>query len=205
VTCPWPPDFLEVLRWQWEEVVAPYWIKRSKFAADHGVKIAIEMHPGFVVYNPETLLKLRSIAGPAIGCNYDPSHMFWQGIDPIAAIDWLGSLVYHAAAKDTRINDNCKIYGVLDERFTRIPLSENPTGLGGRHVVNKWPADSAWDFVAVGRGHDADFWARFLQALERVDPNMAVNIEHEDTELGQLEGLQVAAETLKAANSATVG
>ena len=63
---------------------------------------------------------------------------------------------------------------------------------------------SAWDFVAVGRGHDVDFWARFLQALERVDPEMAVNIEHEDVELGQLEGLQVAAQTLKAANSAVV-
>ena len=83
-------------------------------------------------------------------------------------------------------------------------MSENPTGLGGRHVVNKWPEDSAWDFVAVGRGHDTQFWARFLQALERVDPDMAVNIEHEDVELGQLEGLQVAAETLKAANSATI-
>ena len=94
---------------------------------------------------------------------------------------------------------------MLDDRFTRIPLSENPTSLGGKHVVNKWPEDSAWDFVAVGRGHDVDFWARFLRALEQVDPNMAVNIEHEDVELGQIEGLQKAAETLKAANSALVG
>ena len=54
------------------------------------------------------------------------------------------------------------------------------------------------------RGHDVDFWSRFLQALEKVDPDMAVNIEHEDVEFGPLEGLQVAAETLKAANSATV-
>ena len=82
VTCPWPPEYLDVLRWQWDEVVAPYWTAHAKFAADHGVKIAIEMHPGFVAYSPETLLKLRSLAGPSIGCNYDPSHMFWQGIDP---------------------------------------------------------------------------------------------------------------------------
>ena len=93
VTCPWPPDYLEILKWQWEKVVAPYWIKRAQFAADHGVKIAIEMHPGFVVYSPETMLKLRSIAGPAIGCNLDPSHMFWQGIDPIAAIRVLGDCI----------------------------------------------------------------------------------------------------------------
>src|SRR5246500_1990548 len=75
VTCPWPPEYLEILKWQWDEAVAPYWTRHAQFAADHGVKIAIEMHPGFVVYSPETLLRLRTIAGPSIGCNYDPSHM----------------------------------------------------------------------------------------------------------------------------------
>jgi sugar phosphate isomerase/epimerase len=143
-------------------------------------------------------------AATNVGAEMDPSHLFWQGIDPVAAIEWLGPLVFHAEAKDTRINDNCKIYGVLDERFTRIPLDQNPTGLGGRHVVNKWPEDSAWHFVAVGRGHDVEFWQRFLQALGKVDPDMAVNIEHEDVELGRLEGLRVAADTLKAANSVDV-
>jgi sugar phosphate isomerase/epimerase len=128
--------------------------------------------------------------------------LFWQGIDPIAAIDYLGDLVYHAAAKDTRINPACAVYGVLDDRFTRIPASENPTGLGGRHTVNRWPQDSSWDFVAVGRGHDVEFWSRFLAALGRIDPDIAVNIEHEDTELGQLEGLEVAASTLRAASAA---
>ena len=52
VTCPWPPDFLDLLDWQWEKKVIPYWTKRAKFAADHGVKIAIEMHPGFVCLQP---------------------------------------------------------------------------------------------------------------------------------------------------------
>src|SRR5215471_9452017 len=103
VTCPWPPEYLEVLKWQWEEVVTPYWIDHARFAANHGVRIAIEMHPGFVVYSPETMLRLRSIAGPFVGCNYDPSHMFWQGIDPIAAIRVLGDCVFHVHAKDTQI------------------------------------------------------------------------------------------------------
>src|SRR5579863_10619694 len=83
VTCPWPPDYLEILKWQWDKVVEPYWVKHAKFAEDHGVKVAIEMHAGFVVYSPETMLRLRKMAGKSIGCNYDPSHMFWQGIDPI--------------------------------------------------------------------------------------------------------------------------
>jgi len=85
VTCAWPPDYQEILTWQWEQAVAPYWREHAQFAADHGVRIAIEMHPGFVVYSPETLLRLRQIAGPAVGANLDPSHLFWQNIDPIAA------------------------------------------------------------------------------------------------------------------------
>ena len=103
VTCPWPPDYIEILKWQWEKVVAPYWVRQAQFAANHGVKIALEMHPGFVVYSPETMLKLRAIAGPSIGCNYDPSHMFWQGIDPIAAIRVLGDCIFHVHAKDTQM------------------------------------------------------------------------------------------------------
>ena len=202
----WDSGYLDSLDYQWDEVALPFWTEIDMLARQNGVKVAIEMHPQNLVFNPPTLRRLVERTGATnVGAEMDPSHLFWQGIDPVAAIDWLGPLVVHAAAKDTRINENCKIYGVLDERFTRIPLSENPTGLGGRHVVNKWPEDSAWDFVAVGRGHDTEFWARFLQALERVDPDMAVNIEHEDVELGQLEGLRVAADTLKAANSAAVG
>ncbi len=158
-----------------------------------------------LVFNPPTLKRLVDKVGATnVGAEMDPSHLFWQGIDPVAAIEWLGPLVFHAAAKDTRINKNCEIYGVLDERFTRIPASQNPTGLGGKHVVNKWPEDSAWDFVAVGRGHDVDFWTRFLQALEKVDPDMWVNIEHEDVEFDALDGLRVAAESLTSANSAPV-
>src|ERR1700758_3084567 len=117
VTCPWPPEYLEVLAWQWDEVATPYWIERAKFAADHGVKIAIEMHPGFLAYSPETLLKLRAIAGRSLGCNYDPSHMFWQGIDPIAAIRVLGDAIFHVHAKDTQIYErNLPITGVLDTK-----------------------------------------------------------------------------------------
>jgi sugar phosphate isomerase/epimerase len=105
----------------------------------------------------------------------------------------------HAAAKDVRINENAAIYGVLDNRFRRLGEEEDRVSLGGSEYVNEWPRDSAWDFVALGRGHDTALWARFLQALHDVDPNMAVNIEHEDVSLGRIEGLEVAAATLKEA------
>ena len=151
----WDSGYLDSLDYQWDEIAAPFWTEIDALAREHGVKVAIEMHPQNLVFNPPTLKRLVEKTGAThVGAEMDPSHLFWQGIDPVDAIEWLGPLVFHAAAKDTRINENCKIYGVLDDRFTRIPLDQNPTGLGGRHVVNKWPEDSAWDFVAVGRGHD---------------------------------------------------
>jgi len=104
VTCPWPPDFLRILEWQWNEKVIPYWQEEVRFCRDHGVDmISLEMHPGFVVYNPETLLRLREATGPEIGANFDPSHLFWQGIDPLAAIRQLGPAIFHVHAKDTII------------------------------------------------------------------------------------------------------
>jgi sugar phosphate isomerase/epimerase len=127
----------------------------------------------------------------------DPSHLFWQGIDPVAAIGALGELVYNAAAKDTRINEAARVNGVLDDRYVRVgPDEPDAVSLGGRYTMSRWPENSSWDFVAVGRGHDVAFWREFLAALEKVDPGMAVNIEHEDRELDQLEGLRFAAATL---------
>ncbi|MCW2685494.1 MAG: hypothetical protein JWR37_384 [Mycobacterium sp.] len=199
---PWDSGYLDSLDYQWDDVAVPFWREIDALARDHDVKVCIEMHPQNIVFNPTTLQRLVDrTRATHVGAEMDPSHLFWQGIDPVAAIDYLSDLVFHAAAKDTRINPACAIHGVLDDRFTRIPPSENPTGLGGRHAVNRWPHNSSWDFVAVGRGHDVEFWSRFLSALGRVDPDMAVNIEHEDTELPLLEGLSVAASTLRAANS----
>ncbi|MBB3603145.1 sugar phosphate isomerase/epimerase [Mycolicibacterium sp. BK556] len=201
---PWDSGYLDSLDYQWDSVAVPFWREIDALARDHDVKVCIEMHPQNLVFNPPTMRRLvEKIDATHVGAEMDPSHLFWQGIDPIDAIDYLGDLVYHAAAKDTRINPACSVAGVLDDRFTRVPKGHKQTGLGGRHVVNQWPVNSSWDFVAVGRGHDVEFWSRFIAALYRVDPDMAVNIEHEDTELDQLEGLQVAANTLRDASSLT--
>jgi sugar phosphate isomerase/epimerase len=193
---PWDSGYLDVLEYQWDLAV-PYWTDIDRRARDSGVKVAIEMHPQNLVFNPATMVRLVERTGAThIGAEMDPSHLFWQGIDPVAAIDSLGELVLHAAAKDTRINDACRVNGVLDDRFRRLRPDEERVGIGGGYYVNEWPEDSSWDFVAVGRGHDQHFWTSFLAALQRVDPHMAVNIEHEDVELGRIEGLQVAAGTL---------
>ena len=179
VTCPWPPEYLKVLEWQWEKVAIPYWTKRANFAADHGVKIAIEMHPGFLVYNPETMLKLRAAAGPSVGCNYDPSHMFWQGIDPVAAIRILGDAIFHVHAKDTEVYDrNLPITGVLDTK----PYTDE--------------RNRAWVFRTCGYGHGEQWWRSFVSALRMFGYDYVLSIEHEDSLLSAEEGLTRAARFL---------
>ncbi len=179
VTCPWPPDYLKVLDWQWNEVVAPYWIEHAKFASDHGVKIAVEMHPGFVVYNPETMLRLRSIAGPNVGCNYDPSHLFWQNIDPIAAVRVLQDAIFHVHAKDTQIYAaNLPRTGVLDTK----PYTQE--------------RERSWIFRTCGYGHGAQFWSELISTLRMFGYDYVLSIEHEDSLLSPEEGLTKAAHFL---------
>jgi sugar phosphate isomerase/epimerase len=200
---PWDSAYLDARDYQWQEVAIPFWKDIQARARDADVKVCIEMHPHNLVYNPATMERLATeVRATHVGAEMDPSHLFWQGIDPIAAINHLGGLVYNAAAKDTRINEAAKVNGVLDDRFGRVrPDEPGAVSLGGRYTLSRWPKEASWDFVAVGRGHGVPFWRGFLQALERIDPGMAVNIEHEDQELGQMEGLQRAAETLlEAAN-----
>ena len=201
---PWVSVYLDARDYQWNEVAIPFWKDIQARAADADVKVCIEMHPHNVVYNPATMVRLaEEINATHVGAEMDPSHLFWQGIDPVAALDSLGGLVYNAAAKDTRINEAAKINGVLDDRFGRVlPTDSGAIGLGGKDTLSRWPENSSWDFVAVGRGHDVAFWTEFLRAIERIDPEMAVNIEHEDQELDQLEGLESAAKTLLAAQAA---
>jgi sugar phosphate isomerase/epimerase len=204
---PWHSAYLDVRDYQWNDVAIPFWRKVQQHAAEVDVKVCIEMHPHNIVYNPATMHRLATeIDATHVGAELDPSHLFWQGIEPIEAIENLGELVYLAAAKDTRINPAARINGVLDDRFGRVRAEDDGAiGLGGHYTLSRWPEQSSWDFVAVGRGHDVAWWRRFLAALEAVDPGMAVNIEHEDQELDQMGGLRTAAATLLAARAPSAG
>ena len=194
---PWWSPFLDVQDHQWS-VAVPYWKDIQARAAAADVRVAIEMHPGNIVFNPRTLHRLVAETNAThVGAEMDPSHLFWQGIDPVLAVADLGELVFVAAAKDTRINDAAKVNGVIDDSFHRV--AEGQPGylpLGGGTTLSGWPKTPSWDFVAVGRGHDTPYWTEFLRALHKIDPDMPVNIEHEDQELDQLEGLRFAATTL---------
>jgi len=180
VTCPWPPEYAQLLDWQWNEVVAPYWIEHAAFAAQHGVRVAIEMHPGFVVYSPETMLRLRSIAGNNVGCNYDPSHLFWQNIDPIGAVRVLGDAIFHVHAKDTQFYPtNLVRSGVLD---TKLYTQDR---------------ERAWIFRTCGYGHGAEWWKEFVSTLRLMGYDSVLSIEHEDSLMAPEEGLRKAAEFLQ--------
>lgn len=181
VTCPWPEDFTEILNWQWEEKVIPYWKEMAAFAKDHHIqKIAFEMHPGFVVYNPETCLRLREAVGEIIGANFDPSHLFWQGIDPVEAIRALKGAIYHFHAKDTRIDErNCQVNGVLDTK-------------NYGDILNR-----SWVFRTVGYGHGKEVWNDIISMLKTVGYDGAISIEHEDGLMSPREGLEKAVAFLK--------
>lgn len=199
----WNSAALDVLDYQWE-IAATFWKEIDQLARELDVKVALELHPQNLVFNTADVRKLIGLTGAThVGVELDASHLFWQQMDPVAVVRELGPLVFQAAAKDVRINkENAALYGVLDNSFRRLSPDEDRTNLGGDEWANEWPRNSAWDFVALGRGHDTAYWTEFLRALHEVDPEMLVNIEHEDVSLGRIEGLQVAAKVLRDADAA---
>ena len=183
VTCPWPEDFLKILDWQWNEVLIPYWKKTVEFAKAHGVnKIAFELHPGFCVYNTHSLKKIREAVGPELGANFDPSHLVWQGMDPVVVIKELGDAIFHVHAKDTKLDKyNIARTGVLDTK----PYADE--------------IHRSWLFRSVGYGNDLGYWKDIVSALRMVGYDHVLSIEHEDSLMSQDEGLRKAIETLNQA------
>ena len=179
VTCPWPPEFLDVLEWQWEKKTIPYWCGAARFAGEHGVKVALEAHPGFIVYNVDSALRLRAAVGPNVGVNFDPSHLFWQGVDVAAAIRALGDSIFHVHAKDVALDSqNVAVNGVLDTKtYRRMP-------------------ERSWLFRSVGWGHGELEWKRIVSALRLVGYDYVMSIEHEDALASVDEGLRAAVDLL---------
>ena len=180
----WPPEYDQILKWQWSERVIPYWKDATKYAREHGVhKLAFEMHPGFVVYNPMTLMKLREAVGEEIGANCDLSHLFWQGCDPVEVIHFLAknNMLFHAHMKDTVFfKDNVAKYGVLNFAFETKELPQ-----------------ASETFRAVGYGHSAGTWKEIVKAYMDVGYQGILSIENEDPILPGEVGVQRALYVLK--------
>ncbi len=187
VTCAWPDEFRDILEYQWNTVAIPYWTEQANYLAEHNVNFCIEMHPGFIVYNNETLLRLRNSTGPNgknIGANFDPSHLWWQGVDPIAAVRQLGleGALFHVHAKDTRVEpETAKVNGNLDTKSYG-------------DILNR-----SWVFRSVGYGHSIEWWKDFVSTLRTVGYDHVLSIEHEDGLMTSMEGLAKAVDVLKQA------
>lgn len=180
VTCAWPNEYGDVLKYQWDDVLIPYWAEKAKRAKDSGVEICLEMHPGFCVYNPETLLRLRAAAGDSIGANFDPSHLIWQGVDLVTAIKALGKAIFWFHAKDTSIDrQNTAVNGVLDTKSLALEK------------------ERSWIFRTVGYGTDEKSWKDVLSALRVVGYDGYISIEHEDCLMSPMEGLDKAIDFLR--------
>src|ERR1700752_135084 len=184
ITYRWPEEYDQMLQWQWKEKVVPYWKEAAAYARGHGIKrLAFEMHPNFVVYNPRTLLRLREAVGEEIGANCDLSHLFWQGCDPVEVIHFLGKqgMIFHAHMKDTVLYpENVARYGVLNFVFEKedLPLASDA-------------------FRAVGYGHGASKWKAILQAYMDIGYEGILSIENVDPILSGEVGVERAAYVLK--------
>ncbi|AZO72372.1 MAG: sugar phosphate isomerase/epimerase [Mesorhizobium sp.] len=177
----WPPECADILRYQWDDCIVPYWRDLVAFANNLGIgKLCLELHGHQAVYNVQTLLRLRDAVGETVGANYDPSHPLWMGADPIAAVRKLGSAIYYVHAKDTRIEPiPAAIDGVLDAR-----------------PPNHY-ADRAWNYITLGYGHGETWWRQFCIALKQVGYDDVLSIEHEDMMLSPLEGMRKSVALLR--------
>ncbi|WP_435362066.1 sugar phosphate isomerase/epimerase family protein [Haloarchaeobius sp. DFWS5] len=183
ITAPWPPEHAEALDYQWELAI-DYWSDLAEHAEAHGVDVAIEMHPNMLVYQPDTMLRLREATNDRIGANFDPSHLYWQGIDVPKAIRVLGEAdaIHHVHAKDTRIYDHhAERKGVLD--ITSYRDTE----------------DRAWLFRSIGYGHGEEHWKDVVSTLRMVGYEGALSIEHEDALTSSREGLEKGVDVLSRA------
>ncbi len=183
VTTAWPPEAARVLEWQWDQVLIPYWKGLVAAAKAAGVgRLCLELHGQQNVYNVETLLRLRDAVGPVVGANFDPSHLFWMGADPLAAIRTLGPAIYHVHAKDTRVDPaTASVNSLIDtKKMDRL-------------------LERSWRYVTLGYGHDVLWWREFCSLLRLVGYDDVLSIEHEDLLLPPVEGVRRSVELLRSA------
>ena len=181
ITVAWPPETAMIINYQWEKVAIPYWKKLVAYAKNTGInKLCIEQHAHQLVYNTETLLRLRDEVGNTVGVNFDPSHMLWMGGEPLTAIRPLGDAIYHVHAKDTRIDhDNRRVNTLLE------------------HKPNAQVSKRSWNYVTFGYGHSESFWRDFVTLLKQVGYDDVLSIEHEDQSMSPLEGVKKSVDFLR--------
>jgi sugar phosphate isomerase/epimerase len=177
----WPPECLDIVKYQWDEKIIPYWRDLVAYANNLGIrKLCLELHGHQAVYNVNTLFKLRDVVGETVGANYDPSHPMWMNADPLAAVRALGEAIYYVHAKDTRVEPvPAGIDGTLEAR-------------AGDRI-----AERSWNYITLGYGHGETWWRQFCTALKLAGYDDVLSIEHEDMMMSPLEGMRKSVELLR--------
>ncbi|MGO3569629.1 MAG: sugar phosphate isomerase/epimerase family protein [Serratia grimesii] len=180
-TVSWPPTLKNCLDYQWNEVAIPYWQRLVDKAQAFGIeKFALENFSSMLVWNPDTLFRLRDAVGPMVGLNLDPSHLIWMGADPIAVARRLGDAIHHVHGKDVR-------------------LESGMVAVNG--LLETWPveqvAERAWNYVAVGCGQDLQWWKAFFSVVRMMGYNDWVSLEMEDLTMSVDAGITTSVDALK--------
>ena len=201
VVAPLDSGMLDIRNAQWEREFVPFWKAVASRAEAAGVRVCIEIHSHTLVFNaPSALALFEEVGSEALGINMDPSHLWWQGIDPILSTQRLGKRVWHAHGKDTRINDEAVAYaGFLDDRWRKPGPGDPQYSQGGPYLLNLPPVEAPWEFAAPGRGHDVNWWSEFAATLNATGNDIPISIELFDPDLSPMDGVPYATEVLKAA------
>lgn len=179
ITSSWPLEAMHMLEWQWQERALPFWLGYAAAAERKGLRLCVEQHGRQLVYNAESFFRLREAVGPTVGVNFDPSHLIWMGGDPLSAIRALGESIYHVHGKDSRIELQARVDGLLDPKHV--------TPVAGR----------SWNFVSLGHGTPVHGWLDIVRALHDVGYDDVISIENEDYSLDAETAVRTSATTLR--------
>jgi sugar phosphate isomerase/epimerase len=144
-----------------------------------GVRFAHEVHPSEIAYDYWTTVKTLEAINhrEAFGLNWDPSHMVWQGLDPVAFILDFADRIYHVDCKDTRMRMGNGRNGVLG---SHRPWADPRRG---------------WDFVSTGRGDVP--WEDSVRALNAIGYTGPISVEWEDAGMDRLTGAPAGLEFVR--------
>ena len=143
-----------------------------------GVRFALEVHPTEIAFDIYTAKRALEAVGnrEEFGCNFDPSHLIWQGVDPVEFIREFPDRIYHVHIKDAIVTLNGR------------------SGILGSHI-NFGDARRGWDFRSPGRG-GVNF-EEIIRALNKANYDGPLSVEWEDSGMEREHGAREAAEFVK--------
>ncbi|MGI9455955.1 MAG: sugar phosphate isomerase/epimerase family protein [Aeoliella sp.] len=143
--------------------------------AESGVRFALEVHPTEIAFDIHTARRALEAVDhrPEFGFNFDPSHLHWQGVDPVEFIRAFPDRIYHVHIKDAIITLNGR------------------SGILASHL-NFGDARRGWDFRSPGRG-GVNF-EECIRALNEVGYDGPLSVEWEDSGMDRDQGAREAAE-----------